>query len=87
MTRLVGVYEVIEVLRKTRADLFEDVKVGDILIFELTINRVSRTSGNLNATNILVKLSKDDEIVKTRTISINQLVNVLNSFVLAELLL
>lgn len=47
-----SVYEVVEIKKKTKAKLFGDIKVGDLLQFETRIKHVGGASNGIYATYI-----------------------------------
>lgn len=77
-------YEVVKIVNKTRAKMFKDIEVGDILSFSVPIKYAGTTSsGASNSVSIRVENeSKEDNVVYK---TFNQLPTILRNFELMEL--
>lgn len=77
-------FKVIEIKKSTKAEMFRNVEVGDILGFEMSIKHSGRSSGGgVYASNVYItNITKNDYIHKTQS----ELTNILNRcFVLEEM--
>lgn len=57
-----------EIKAKTKAKMFQDIEVGDVITFELTLkNTTGASNGGIYATNVLVKnVTKKQSVWKTQ---------------------
>lgn len=75
-------HKVTKIKKKTRAQFFEDIEVGDVLIFQSSVRGPGRGRGTYAGTIVTMNQTKDTAKAKTP----NQLDDILENFTLEEVI-
>lgn len=77
-------YRVTKINRKTKAKMFKNIELGDVLIFTCILERLGTTRGNTYAPHVKIEnISKKESVHK----SFNELGNIMDAFEMTDQIL